>query len=1230
MKKSNFIGLLLTTPGLFLALASFKVGPATYGSKTRFYSDFDSFESEQAAAAKFNIELAQESTTLLKNKKDTLPLKDGVRDITVFGHTSAAIFNGGGGSGSSTSDPNATLYKSLANAGFNVNPRLAAFYEANHSSTEFPVSELESVKESYNMFSDAAIIVISRTGSEFSDNKAYNVAGHKNPLDHYLMLEDNERELIKHVEENFNRIVVVINSASPMELGDIQDDDKIGAVLWIGLTGYNGILGLGDILNGKVTPSGHTVDIYPRDFKKDPTWFNFSDNSQVDPTIDGEGNYTFAPKTNVLDKDGKEYKFAGGWNKAYTTLEYEEGIYMGYRYYETADAEAKKGNYEGFEYDKQVVYPFGYGLSYTTFQWSVMTPLDNLVADAEKEFTFPVTVTNTGNVAGKDVVQVYYTPEYTAGGIEKAEVNLIQFEKTKLLQPGESQTLNLPFKARDLAAFDYNDANENGFSGYEIEAGNYKISFRKDSHNEVFSTNLKATDGLKVETSNVTGKKIENWFSKDDMFNTDGSKAKGTAIQFTSRANFKGTFPTAPTKDDLKFTPEALEYLDSNYADYAYEDDPSDPWYVAKEDIPSTWTQLSEEEKGKTAAERGVDLSTMEGKALTDAGWDEILNKLTYSEMIDSMNGSSRKHVAIPGVGKAQEIDDDGPAQLKHSGFGNGMAWVCEVNIAATYNKEMAYKQGLFVGNESLLLGITGWYGPACDTHRSPLAGRNFEYYSQDGVQGGLICQNVVAGAQSKGMHVYLKHFALNDQEMNRGTTGGVITWANEQALREIYLKPFQMAVENAKCNGTMGAFNRIGLNFAMNYRLYRSIMEDEWGFTGVSDTDIGGNKWTLQNYIPCHAYPMGSNNRDGYVLNGVWNAEKNYPEADNKDKTDKIPAYTEWANLRETVKRVLYTYLNCNGYKNGVDIAAIGKTKIDITGTATQSLAKGTSVALPELKNHNDVVYELANEEVDILPKGVVLAQDGTLSGTPTQSGEFQVNVRVIVDGWVKQTYKVNVNIASAFAFSAPQGEKGVEYNGAITSEYITTDTYAGGIKYTLHEGALPAGLTLNNDGTITGIPTEKGTFVFTVDVAATTSGRRSRTTHFYETFTLEIIGEDDPIVNEKNIVSVEEKEDGSGYIITFDDGSTIEIKNGKDGQNGQDGAPGQNGKDGQPGANGEQGPAGPQGEKGEKGEKGDKGDPGEAAKGCGGSIAVASSIVGSIALLGVALAIKKRREDR
>lgn len=1247
MRKLNCM-LMLSPTLLAMAVSTFKAAPTPTLNK-RFYVDYDTHEEEMVDAKKLNIEMAAESSILMKNNNNVLPFDSRVKNVSVFGHAGYDYRSGGGGSGSSGTDADATITNSLEMAGLKVNPKLMDFnrnwaenntassgsgVSASTTLSEMPTSYLEPVEGSYAFYHDAAIVVLSRPGSEFSDNKTYNVPGHSNKLDHILMLEDNEKEMIKYVkDQGFKKVVVVINSGAPMELDPIVSGelaDKVDSILWIGYTGQNGILALGDVLVGNLEPSGRTVDIYPKDFKKDPTWNNFSDGSHVGATVNGDKLVT-TDKCTVLGTNGEPYK---GWNSvvnddgtlkldgtAYTEVSYEEGIYVGYRYYETRAEEESNKNW----YKENVVYPFGYGLSYTNFEYELVTTAGGKITDVDQNIDVKVKVTNTGNRAGKDVVQLYYKSDYTKGGIEKASTNMADFAKTGMLKPGESEVLTLSLKAREMADFDYNDANGNGFKGYELEAGNYELSLKSNSHTVLKSTSgsemkvtytvdraagdtaTKGKTGLKVENSAKTGKKIEAWFSQNDEYNTnkvgvtvaDETAKKG--ITYLSRADFAGTFPKAPTVADLTYNQKTLDFLNGQAADYCYEDKETDPWYV--KEAGKNWKQLTDgEAKAKpTAKDRGIDLNTMIGKDLDDPAWDNILNNLSYEEMNAYLSGNSRKVNALKGIGKLQEVDNDGPAQLKGGSKGSGVAWVSEVNVASTYNKELARRQGIMVGNDGLFVGVNGWYGPATDIHRSPLSGRNFEYYSQDGVQGGKIAAEVIKGVQSKGMHVYLKHFALNDQETNRETSGGLITYCNEQAMRQIYLKSFELCFTEADCNGTMSAFNRIGLSKSVNYRLYHNILQDEWGFKGVSDSDIGPNRQTMYDFVRCNAYPMGANNRAGNELEGVYDKTKNmvFVAKDAEEYAAKkatLASPTQWSSVRDTVRRSLWTYCNTSGIQNGVKVdELVGKDNLE--GAVGEAMKEDISLTDSETNNAKEVRYEVTKGK---LPEGVTI-KAGKITGTPLASGKFDFTVKVTIDGWIEKELKYTLNVATAFTLAKTTVNENEDYSCKVATELVTEDTGYKNIKYTIVDGKLPEGLSIADDGTISGKATKAGNYTFTVNCYAEQGGGRRVTRYNYkETFTIDVKGTGEEVKDdtaakiaalEKEIADLKAKLDNAG---SKDEAKALEekiaalettvskLKNQK------------------------------------------------SSGGCGGSVIASASALAAVTLLGLGLALKKKKEEK
>jgi len=1229
------------------------------GAAKKFFADFSTLADAVAEGRKLNVEIAREGNILLKNKDNMLPFASSVKKVTVFGQRSRNEQRGGSGSGSSSYTDPKDIYDSLEAAGYQTNHLVRDIYDGyvaglgSDKTPEAPLSVLTTAEGSYDIFGDAAFIVVSRTGSEFTDNKVSGVSGHSDATDHVLMLQDGEKELINYVAERFSKVVLVVNSPAAMELAEVQDDPRIGGILWVGLTADVGMMAVGEIMNGTVNPSGKTVDVWAANFKKDPTWQNFGSNSQVAESTLAPDGKTSIPAHGVIAPDGNQAK--SKYQKE-TTLDYEEGIYMGYRWYETAAAEgvltdpkigyeAEKGTLpEGvtdqyYNRSTGVVYPFGFGLSYTTFSWEMtQNTITNWTKDSVVEVS--VKITNTGSRAGKEVVQIYSSPEYHDGGIEKAAANLVDFQKTKLLAPGESQTLTFKLTVQQLASFDYNDANANSHQGYELEAGSLKITARSDSHTVKATANYTVDNTVKITNDEKTGGEIKAVFSQDDKWNTNRRASimkDGTSgLVYTSRHDLAGTFPKAPEVKDREFTQEFCDELYGQELDYAYEDKETDPWYkdaswgVGK--TQATADQVAARENGKTA----IQLKDMTGVAYEDASWETFMNQLSYAEIKQVVSNGSFSTQAINSVGKAATIDNDGPAQLKASGtaLGSGQPWLCEVNIASTWNVEIARKQGLYVGNESLLAGINGWYGPAMNTHRNPLAGRNFEYYSQDGVHGGKIAAAVIGGAQSKGVHVYAKHFFMNDQEQDRY---GICTWANEQAIREIYLKQFELPVKEANLNGTMAAFNRIGGADAGNYMAYE-IMRNEFGFRGASNTDMYGTSYfqsgTADSLLRAGVYPLGSWKDEGRTIDGDWSEAENCVMVsanaeEHAAKTLSTKSYTQWWAVRETAKQIFYVHCNNNGMQNGYTDALPAATVTGKVGTAlTASLVDATSIGAVSAGSCTLISGSL--------PAGVALSSTGKLSGTPSQIGTFSGKVRVALDGWVSKTVDLEVTIAGSGVMTLGEIPE-IKVGDNVELTVGKAGTTNPGTNISVIEGELPEGLSISN-GVISGKATKAGTYTFTLYAQAGSGWRVSR---YYDQFTI-TVAEGDPVEEPeegKTIVSVTPTDDG--YIITFSDGTSIEVKNGKDGKDGVDGkdgadgqpgAPGADGKDGKDGTNGKDGVDGQPGAPGADGKDGKDGKDGVDGKdgaGCGGSIIASSSMIAALAGIGIAIATKKKKED-
>ena len=867
-------------------------------SQPQYYSRYSSIEEAREAGNAINESIAAEGIVLFKNTDVTrgqkaLPLAGGSK-VSLFGSVSTNLRQSGGGSGSGQSNEGEylTTEQVFTQAGFKVNNTLYSMYERANSRSEIGMENYtEDVTSSYKDYSDAAIIFISRAaGGENYD--AYLGNGVSN---HSQQMDANEIALFEHVkaqqDENgdplFKKIVVVINTADPFEVARYQDDERVQAVVWMGLLGSTGHKMLPKILNGDVNPSGHTVDIWPADLRQDPAWFNFADNNQVGGSINITGT---DPAGNTLE--GAIAEDGEAANPIFKALTYKEGIYMGYRWYETADTvEGYFSNTVGDEdvsdplhpdddyYNRHngVLYPFGYGLSYTQFSWTIGEPsfAEGAIteADAGTEVTVPVTVENTGSVSGKDVVQLYVRAPYDEDDapIEKSDVTFVNFAKTKLLAPGEKQTLEVTFNIRDLASFDWNDINHNGFQGYELEEGDYELLFRTDSHTDKSADSklvYNVADGIKYNSEELDsplnynqgfGENAKAVFSQEDEFNSSGIGAideEGNHVMkqdadYVSRKDWK--LPTPSTPDQLAWTDEAISILfNQTYTSSAGTngDDPSDPWYKTGDDIPGwgksrdqleegDWSQASaEDEAARVNGKTEVQLKDMIGIPFDDVRWTEFMNQLTFDEMVYLTQNGWYKSPGLDSIGKPETEEKDGPGQLSASA-GRSTFWCCETTISATYNLELAHQMGDQMGQECLILNISGWYAPGLNTHRLAFNGRNFEYYSSDGRQGGWMAAAVISGVVQNGIHIYAKHYVCNDMETARNYGGGVSIFLTEQALREIYLRPFEIAAKYGNMNGIMTCHGKVGmLRVESNYMLTNYFLYDECGYDGSSITD--------------------------------------------------------------------------------------------------------------------------------------------------------------------------------------------------------------------------------------------------------------------------------------------------------------------------------------------------------------------------------------------------------
>lgn len=762
-----------------------------------------------ANAETLGVQIAEEGIVLMQNDDNVLPLKDS--KVNVFGWASAYPVYGGTGSGAlSDAYHIVDLIEGLNNADIQTNTDLTAFYQAyreNRPSVGMWDQDWtlpEPTVDSYSAdlingakeFSDTAIIVFARSGGEHIDlprdvstvNYTNNGSYEDFPAGtHYLEPSQTEYNLIDMVCENFDNVIVIINSANTMELGWIRDHSQIKGVVWCPGTGQNGFNGLGEILAGKINPSGKAADTFVADLTATPTWNTFD-------------AFTY---TNVDE-------FIGPADDPYMPsntphfINYAEGIYVGYRFYETAAAEGL------INFDEAVVYPFGHGLSYTSFTQE-MGP----IRESNGTISFDVTVTNTGSVAGKDVVEVYYNPPYTNGGIEKSVANLIAFDKTNLLQPGDSQSITISFAVEDMASFD-----TYGAGAYVLEAGDYEISINLDSHNKIDSQTYTVSSTVTYGEGNAR--------STDLVAATVSfGFAEGADHVYLSRADGFANYAVATARPSSTEMAEADKAHFTNNGNWTPTEDPS----------------ISMPTQGASGS---LQLTDLRGKSYDDPQWEELLNQMTVQEMVDLVALGGYQTVAADSVGKLATTDCDGPASINNSFTHQGsIGFPCGVMIANTWNAKLAYDFGEGIGRMADEMNVSGWYAPAMNMHRNAFSGRNFEYYSEDGYLSGKIASQAMQGSWEHGVYAYIKHFAMNEMETNRW--GMLTSWSTEQAIREIYLKPFEICVKEANDTDTitavMTSYNYIGSEWAGACNaLLNTVLRDEWGYEGFCLTDYFAN----------------------------------------------------------------------------------------------------------------------------------------------------------------------------------------------------------------------------------------------------------------------------------------------------------------------------------------------------------------------------------------------------
>ena len=816
-------------------------------------------------AAEVAEEIMEDGIVLLKNES-LLPLNE-TKKLNIFGWESINPAYGGAGSGGINDLYDiVSLNQGLENAGFSINQELVDFY--NNYGADNP--EMSIQKQSWTLpeppvdtysdeliksakeYSDVAVVVLSRKAGEGHNDIPMDVrkAAYDNNSDeyddfpegeHYLQLSQTERDMVDMVCSNFDNVIVIYNGANQFELGFADEYPQIKSVVWCPGTGNVGFNALGKVFSGEVNPSGKTPDTFIYDMTTAP-WWNNAEKTEY---------------TNLADMavEGMNAGTAQVYAPAFTN--YVEGIYVGYKYYETA---AQEG---AIDYDKTVQYPFGYGLSYTEFEQKM-----GELEEKDGQISVDVEVTNSGDVAGKDVVEVYYKPPYTNGGIEKSSANLIEFAKTDLLQPGESQTVTVTFSIEDMASYDENNA-----KAYVLEKGDYVISINSDSHTVLDQKTYTADTDVVYEEEN---KRVSDDTAATNVF----EDAKGD-VTYLSRADHFANYKeatAAPASAELG-EPYASEYhLNSNFDKTTYLND---------EDVMPT-----------TGADNGLTLEDMRDADYDDPRWEKLLDQLSVDEMANMIAMAGYQTAAMDSVGKVATLDFDGPAAINNNFTGVGsIGFPIEVVIASTWNKELAQTWGECMGKISQEMGAEGWYAPGMNTHRTAFGARNYEYFSEDGILSGNMGAKAVEGARKYGVYSYIKHFAMYE-----GNAKMVSVWSNEQAIREIYLKPFEISVKQGGANAVMVSWSFLGDKWTGECsNLMNTVLRDEWGFRGMALTDFFRNNG------------HGFMNADAALANGVDVMLSTFNGEENNVANPEHP--TSVLQMRNACKNVMYTVVSSWAY---------------------------------------------------------------------------------------------------------------------------------------------------------------------------------------------------------------------------------------------------------------------------------------------------------------------------
>lgn len=861
---------LVALVGIVVAVSMMLTGPLSTLLNNATITKYTLSDATVSKANELAKDVQSEAVTLLKNDDSNLPLSG--KKVNVFGWGSTNPVYGGTGSGSMSKQyKTVSLLDGMKQAGLKTNTELSKLYtdyrkdrpEVGMFAQDWTLPEVPAKQYSDKLvsdakdFSDEAVVVLTRVGGEGADlptdMKAKGITYKNNSKDYddfqkgesFLQLSKTERDMIDLVTSNFKKVTLVYNGANTFQFDFLNDYPQIQSVVWCPPAGQTGFSALGEVLAGETNPSGKTSDTFLKDLTKSVSYNNF-----------GKFEYT-----NMADKAAKYKGFTGDDVTAIPGfVNYSEGIYVGYKFYETASDEGL------INYDDTVAFPFGYGLSYTSFDQK----LDSVKYKGGK-VTVTATVTNTGDKAGKDVVEVYYNPPYTDGGIEKASKNLVAFEKTKKLEPGASQTVKIEFDDDDMASYDQKDA-----KAYVLEQGDYDISIQSDSHHVI--------DHQKVTVKDtVTYNSDSNTHNGDAVAATNEFDYAAGDVTYLSRAGHFANYAkatAAPTNFSMSDEAKAEFTNNSNYDPKKYDND--------SDEMPTT------------GAKNGLNLYQMYGKDYDDADWDKLLDQLTFDDMDNLIANGGYGTQAVKSVGKIQLTDADGPASLNNNFTGVGsIGFPASTAFACTWNKDLAKQFGEMIGDMAHDMHVAGWYAPAMNIHRNAFSGRTFEYFSEDSLLSGVMASSEISGAKSKGVYSFMKHFALNDQETKR--TEMLCTWTNEQAMREIYLKPFEMSVKEGGAQAVMSSFNYIGNTYAgADSALLQTVLRGEWGFKGFVLTDYFGG--------------YGYQNADQEVRAG--NDSMLATTKITNHITDK--SATSVKAMRQAAHNILYTAANSWQYANG------------------------------------------------------------------------------------------------------------------------------------------------------------------------------------------------------------------------------------------------------------------------------------------------------------------------